>query len=161
MTVRVFRRLAVCRRRPRAQFCDRASADSYAPSVSASTITLASEARDASLAECIALPSLEEALTGAGFDVDLRVPKTITETFGVDVASGVVWLGMTVGASVGSALLDHVVSDLYEAAKTWAARRWHARKGPAAPRPPVGFVIYGPDGRELKRWVEEDGDPRT
>jgi hypothetical protein len=100
-------------------------------------------------------------LQNDGLDVDLEVVQFVRGRRGV---TWVEWLTIFVGSGVGSALVNNVSNDLYDAARAWARRRLRKKRdqnGSAGARP-IGFVIYGPNGEELRRWdtredEEDDG----
>ena len=70
-----------------------------------------------------------------------------------------VWIYLAGQAS--AALVPQVMTDVYEATKDWARKRYAAKRERAAsgkPRPET-FVIYGPDGEVLKRWtIDHEGE---
>lgn len=70
---------------------------------------------------------------------------------------------ISVGSGVGGAMVNDVTHDLYSPAKGWARRRLRKKQdeSEAGRVRPIGFVIYGPDGEELRRWDtrdDEDGE---
>jgi hypothetical protein len=54
---------------------------------------------------------------------------------------------------VATALITNLTNDLYAKAKQLLLDR-KAKGG----RPNKGFVIYGPDGKVLRRWDTKNGD---
>ena len=67
------------------------------------------------------------------------------------------WIFIFLGPEVASSLISDVTDDLYAAAKKWARRRYHRKKSEGESRSrPVGFLIYGPDGKELRKWTMLD-----
>jgi len=64
---------------------------------------------------------------------------------------------------VGGALVNNVTNDLYNAAKVWARRRLRRKQdeSDSGRARPIGFVIYGPDGEELRRWDTREDDEET
>jgi hypothetical protein len=96
-----------------------------------------------------------------GREVDLEVIEYVPGRRGV---TWVEWLTIFVGSGVGGALVNNVTNDLYNAARTWVRRRLQKKRGESdsGRSRPIGFVIYGPDGEELRRWdTREDGDGPT
>ena len=93
---------------------------------------------------------LANSLRGLGYDV--ADPDTLqgSPRRGPEIIE---WLGIFIGTSAGTTLLNKAAEDVYTMAKDWAKRRQQKR---AASRPvkssPIGFILYGPDGAELRRW---------
>jgi len=95
-----------------------------------------------------------------GRDVDLEVIEYLPGRRGV---TWVEWLAIFVGSGVGSALVNNVTNDLYNVAKAWARRRLRKKRdqSESGGARPTGFVIYGPDGEELRRWDTREDDEGT
>jgi len=95
-----------------------------------------------------------------GRDVELEVIEYVPGRRGV---TWVEWLTIFVGSGVGGALVNNVTNDLYNAAKAWARRRLRRKQdeSDSGRARPIGFVIYGPDGEELRRWDTREDDEGT
>lgn len=95
-----------------------------------------------------------------GRDVELEVVEYVPGRRGV---TWVEWLTIFVGSGVGGALVNNVTNDLYNTAKAWARRRPRRKQdeSDSGGARPIGFVIYGPDGEELRRWDTREDDEGT
>lgn len=60
-----------------------------------------------------------------------------------------------IGIKAGDALISSLTNELFETAKAWAHRRAERKSKEPADRP-IGFVIYGPDGKVLRQWDTRD-----
>lgn len=97
-----------------------------------------------------------EALAGdfrvvTGLSVDLEVTERQPGRVGL---GPVEWTAIYIGVKVADTLIEKVTSDLYAKAKQW----FSDRKAKGEGRPNKGFVIYGPDGKPLRRWDTTNGD---
>lgn len=86
-----------------------------------------------------------------GLSVDLEVIERVPKRVGI---GPVEWTAIYIGVKVADTLIEKVTSDLYAKAKQW----FTDRKAKGEGRPNKGFVIYGPDGKPLRRWDTENGD---
>jgi len=86
-----------------------------------------------------------------GLSVDLEVIERVPKRMGI---GPVEWTAIYIGVKVADTLIEKVTSDLYAKAK----QRFTDRKAKGEGRPNKGFVIYGPDGKPLRRWDTENGD---
>ncbi len=86
-----------------------------------------------------------------GLSVDLEVIERVPRRVGI---GPVEWTAIYIGVKVADTVIEKVTSDLYEKAKKW----FSARKAKGEGRPNKGFVIYGPDGKPLRRWDTKNGD---
>ena len=94
-----------------------------------------------------------EDLRRTGLTVDLQIQERMPGRYGLTFFE---WTYITIGgiaAIAGRKILENMADDLYKAAKQLLRRR--LRKG--SPRKNLGFVIYGPDGKELRRWTTKNG----
>jgi hypothetical protein len=68
------------------------------------------------------------------------------------------WFTIFLGSGLSPARLTDLTNDVYDAAKRSATRRRHrANSVHDSGQPiPVGFVIYGPDDQEFRRWSTLD-----
>lgn len=55
----------------------------------------------------------------------------------------------------GGVVVTKATNDLYDAAKRMLLE---GRRREPTPGRDTGFVIYGPDGEELRRWTVREGD---
>lgn len=88
-----------------------------------------------------------------GLSVDLEVIERVPKRVGI---GPVEWTAIYIGVKVADTLIEKVTSDLYAKAKQW----FTDRKAKGEGRPNKGFVIYGPDGKPLRRWDTTNGDQR-
>ena len=88
-----------------------------------------------------------------GLDVDLEVIERVPRRYGLGLVE---WTAIYIGVKVADTLIEKVTSDLYEKAKQWFSERKEKGEG----RPNKGFVIYGPDGKPLRRWDTKKRRPR-
>lgn len=86
-----------------------------------------------------------------GLSVDLEVIERVPRRVGI---GPVEWTAIYIGVKVADTVIEKVTSDLYEKVKKW----FSARKAKGEGRPNKGFVIYGPDGKPLRRWDTKNGD---
>lgn len=93
----------------------------------------------------------EDLVAATGLSVDLEVIERVPKRYGL---GPVEWTAIFIGTTVATTLITKVTEDLYEKAKQWFSER----KAKAEGRAKKGFVIYGPDGKPLRRWDTEDGD---
>ncbi len=93
----------------------------------------------------------EEMSASTGLSVDVEVIERVPGRYGL---GPIEWTAIYIGVKVAETLIEKVTSDLYEKAKHWFSER----KAKGDGRPKKGFVIYGPDGKPLRRWDTENGD---
>ena len=86
-----------------------------------------------------------------GLSVDLEVVERVPKRMGIGLVE---WTAIYIGVKVADTLIEKVTSDLYAKAKQW----FTDRKAKGEGRPNKGFVIYGPDGKPLRRWDTKNGD---
>lgn len=98
----------------------------------------------------VATEAFAEALRATGITVDLEI---IEREPGVCGLGPIEWTAIFIGTTVATSLITSLTNDLYEKAKQMLLER-KAKSG----RPNKGFVIYGPDGKELRRWDTQNGD---
>jgi hypothetical protein len=93
----------------------------------------------------------EDLGTVTGLSVDLEVIERVPKRYGL---GPVEWTAIFIGTTVATTLITKVTEDLYEKAKQWFSERKAKGEG----RLDKGFVIYGPDGKPLRRWDTTNGD---
>lgn len=98
----------------------------------------------------VATETFAEALRATGITVDLEI---IEREPGIVGLGPIEWTAIFIGTTVATSLITNLTNDLYEKAKQMLLER-KAKSG----RPNKGFVIYGPDGKELRRWDSQNGD---
>jgi hypothetical protein len=86
----------------------------------------------------------EDLRTTAGVRVDLEVTERQPGRYGL---GPIEWTGIFIGTTVATSLITNLTNDLYTKAKQLLLDR----KAKGRQRD-MGFVIYGPDGKELCRW---------
>jgi hypothetical protein len=86
----------------------------------------------------------------AGVTVDLEVTEYQPGRYGL---GPIEWTGIFIGTTVATSLITNLTNDLYAKAKKLLLDR----KAKGRQRD-MGFVIYGPDGKELYRWDTKQGD---
>jgi hypothetical protein len=91
-----------------------------------------------------------EALRATGITVDLEIIEREQGVYGL---GPIEWTAIFIGTTVATSLITNLTNDIYEKAKQLLLDR-KAKGG----RPNKGFVIYGPDGKELRRWDGQNGD---
>lgn len=102
-----------------------------------------------------------EELRVSGLDVD---ELEVIEYGGQRGVVLVEWIAIFVGSGVASSVIGNVTDDLYNGAKAWVRRRHERKKAESETggTRPIGFLIYGPDGQELRKWStldeESEGD---
>jgi hypothetical protein len=96
---------------------------------------------------------LVDEMQQAGFSTRLDV---VGYRPGRRAMSPVEWTGIFVGTTVGTALISSITTDIYERAKQLLLRRKDSGEPGLIPGRPLGFVIYGPRGEELRRWTTDD-----
>jgi hypothetical protein len=93
---------------------------------------------------------VEDLRTTAGVNVDLEITERQPGRYGL---GPIEWTGIFIGTTVATTLITNLTNDLYAKAKQLLldrkAKGRHRR---------MGFVIYGPDGKELCRWDTEEGE---
>ena len=85
-----------------------------------------------------------------GVSVDLEVTERQPGRYGL---GPIEWTGIFIGTTVATSLITNLTNDLYAKAKQLLLDR-KAKGG----KPNTGFVIYGPDGKELCHWDTKKGD---
>jgi hypothetical protein len=70
------------------------------------------------------------------------------------------WTAIFIGTNVATGLVSNLTNDLYQAAKRMLTTRRHAKERAGQPRRQLGFVIYGPDGEELRRWTTAETEDK-
>jgi hypothetical protein len=93
----------------------------------------------------------EDLVAATGLSVDLEVIERVPKRYGLGPGE---WTAIFIGTTVATTLITKVTDDLYEKAKQWFSERMAKGEG----RTKKGFVIYGPDGKSLRRWDTENGD---
>jgi hypothetical protein len=92
----------------------------------------------------------EDLRTTAGVSVDLEITERQPGRVGI---GPIEWTSIFIGTTVATTLITNLTNDLYAKAKQLLldrkAKGRHRR---------MGFVIYGPDGKELCRWDTEEGE---
>jgi hypothetical protein len=97
---------------------------------------------------------IREDLTALGLHVDTEIDERAPGVAGVTLIE---WTGIFILA-IGKEVLSLTVSDGYNAAKKRVRERrerTQKEKGNRSVRH-SGVVIYGPDGKELRRWSTKD-----
>jgi hypothetical protein len=82
--------------------------------------------------------------TTTGLNVELEITEYQPGRRGL---GPIEWTAIFIGINVATNLISSLTSDLYKRAKKMLLDR-KAKGG----RPNKGFVIYGPDGKVLRRW---------
>lgn len=85
-----------------------------------------------------------------GVTVDLEITERQPGRVGL---GPIEWTAIFVGRTVATTLITNLTNDLYEKAK----QLLRERKAKGRKRS-MGFVIYGPDGKELRRWTTNEDD---
>jgi hypothetical protein len=85
-----------------------------------------------------------------GVTVDLEVTERQPGRVGL---GPIEWTAIFIGTTVATTLITNLTNDLYEQAK----RLLRQRKANGRKRS-MGFVIYGPDGKELRRWSTNEDE---
>jgi hypothetical protein len=75
--------------------------------------------------------------------------------------SPVEWTSIFIGTTVATSLISSLTSDLYDRVKGMLAKRQRSKEPGLTPGRPLGFVIYGPRGEELRRWTTADAEGPT
>jgi hypothetical protein len=83
--------------------------------------------------------------------VEVEVIERVPKRYGLGLIE---WTAIYIGVKVADTLIEKMTSDLYERAKRWLSDRQAKEQG----RLNKGFVIYGPDGKPLRKWDTKDGD---
>lgn len=107
----------------------------------------------------VATQELAESVREAtGVTVDVEVTEYERGYYGL---GPVEWTAIFIGQSVASTVIGNLTNKLYAKAKQMLL----ARRAKGDGRPRTGFVIYGPNGEELKRWDtsrdDEDDHAKT
>ena len=98
----------------------------------------------------IATEVFTEDLRATGLSVDLEITERQPGRVGL---GPVEWTAIFIGTTVATSLVTNLTNDLYAKAKQMLLDR-KAKGG----RPNKGFVIFGPDGKPLRRWDSQNGD---
>lgn len=100
-----------------------------------------------------AAQELVDKLGRDGFDVELEIlgyrPRR-------RALSPVEWTSIFIGTNVATTLIAHVTTDVYNRTKRMLIQRRRSKSPELFPGRPLGFVIYGPRGQELRRWTTEE-----
>ena len=59
---------------------------------------------------------------------------------------------------MATTLIGNLTTEVYNRAKRMLAQRKRSKEPGLIPGRPLGFVIYGPRGEELRRWTTEEDD---
>jgi hypothetical protein len=92
----------------------------------------------------------EDLRATSGVSVDLEITERQPGCYGLGPME---WTSIFVGTTVATTLITNLTNDLYAKAKQLLLDR--KAKGR---RRDMGFVIYGPDGKELFLWDTKKGD---
>jgi hypothetical protein len=92
----------------------------------------------------------EDLRATTGVSVDLEVTERQPGRYGL---GPIEWTGIFIGTTVATNLINNLTNDLYAKAKKMLLDR--KAKGKTRD---VGFTIYGPDGKALRRWDTRNGD---
>jgi hypothetical protein len=90
-----------------------------------------------------------------GLDVDLEI---VGYRPGRRALSPVEWTSIFIGTNVATTLIAKITTEVYDRTKRMLIRRKGSNEPGLIPGRPLGFVIYGPRGEELRRWTTEDDD---
>lgn len=90
-----------------------------------------------------------------GLDVELEI---VGFKPGRRSLSPVEWTSIFIGTTVASTVIGNLTTDVFNRAKRMLAERKRSNEPGLIPGRPLGFVIYGPRGEELRRWTTEDDD---
>lgn len=92
----------------------------------------------------------EELRSSSGLSVDLEVTERQQGRRGL---GPIEWTAIFIGTTVSTTVITNLTNDLYAKAKAMLLER-KAKGGTRN----TGFVIYGPDGKVLRRWDTKNGD---
>jgi hypothetical protein len=95
----------------------------------------------------------EDLRAAAGVSVDLEVTEYQPGRYGL---GPIEWTAIFIGTTVATSLITNLTNDLYAKAKKLLLDR----KAKGARRE-MGFIIYGPDGKELYRWDTKHDDQNS
>ena len=98
---------------------------------------------------------LVDELGRAGFEVELEI---LGYKPGRRALSPVEWTSIFIGTNVATTLIAKVTTDVYNRTKRMLSQRKRSDVPQLFPGRPLGFVIYGPRGEELRRWTTDDED---
>jgi hypothetical protein len=94
----------------------------------------------------------EDLRATAGVTVELEITEYQPGRYGL---GPIEWTSIFIGTTVATSLITNLTNDLYAKAKKLLldrkAKGRHRRRD-------MGFVIYGPDGKELCRWDTKQDD---
>jgi hypothetical protein len=94
-------------------------------------------------------------LRSCGLDVELEI---VGYKPGRRSLSPIDWTSIFIGTTVATTVIGNVTTDLYNRAKRMLVERKRSKEPGLIPGRPLGFVIYGPRGEELRRWTTADDD---
>lgn len=94
----------------------------------------------------------EDLRATAGVTVDLEVTEYQPGRYGL---GPIEWTSIFIGTTVATSLITNLTNDLYAKAKQLLLDQ----KAKGRHRRDRGFVIYGPDGKELRRWDTRQVEP--
>lgn len=103
----------------------------------------------------LAAQELAGELRSCGLEVELEI---VGYKPGRRSLSAVEWTSIFIGTNVATTLISKVTTDVYDRAKRMLAERKRSKEPGLIPGRPLGFVIYGPRGEELRRWTTADDD---
>lgn len=109
-----------------------------------------------------AAEELASKLRGDGLEVELEFAGYKP---GRRALTPVEWTSIFIGTNVAASLIGKITADVYDRTKRMLAKRKQSEEPGLIPGRPLGFVIYGPRGEELRRWTTEsdaaDSDGET
>jgi hypothetical protein len=100
-----------------------------------------------------AAQELVDELSRDGFDVELEI---VGYKPGRRALSPVEWTSIFIGTNVATTLVVNITTDVYNRMKRMLLQRKRSKSADLFPGRPLGFVIYGPRGEELRRWTTEE-----
>jgi hypothetical protein len=104
----------------------------------------------------VATEQFVENLRTFGYDVELEIIERVAGRVGLTLVE---WTMIYILAREVTRAIDKVTDDIYEAAKELLRSRRKAKKEKSGnPGRNLGFIIYGPDGKELRKWDTSDDD---
>ena len=100
-----------------------------------------------------AAQELVDELGRDGFEVELEI---LGYKPGRRALSPVEWTSIFIGTNVATTLVAKVTTDVYNRTKRMLIQRKRSKGPELFPGRPLGVVIYGPRGEELRRWTTEE-----
>lgn len=108
-------------------------------------------------------------LSQGGVDVDVEITHYLPGRRGLPPPWTPEDIAIFIGSNVVSGLIGAMTADAYNKAKQWGLRRYEEKRRAARDAGEhedrvkgERFVIFGPNGRELKSWtVDKDGEHET